>query len=131
MTVPQHKVIILIPSARRLELERLIEELMEGVEGYKHLGTYEFDPTKPQFFARKVSPKAKANGAGEAQSSQYEEAAVTILAILNKERRPFTRHELCKRTGREPWVVTKGLAILMKGHKIHQIIRGIYEANPN
>jgi hypothetical protein len=124
---------MLIPSSRRLELEQLIEELMQGVEGYKHLGTYEFDPNKPQFFQRKVGPAKKANGEDKSEPVVVQELRVAeeIFALISKDRRPFTKHELTRKTGCQPWIAGKALAILVRDRRARVIARGIYEAMPS
>ena len=130
MTVAQHKVIILIPSSRRLELEKLIEELMDGVEGYRHVGTYEYDPNKP-FFINRAARKTNGVTKPEAEPRrvvQHDAAMIAVLDMFAKERRPFTTHELARRSGYDKWIITRVIASLVKTGKIHQIIRGIYES---
>jgi hypothetical protein len=121
----QHKLIFLIPTDRRLELERLIEELMQGVEGYRHLGTYEYDPTKP-IFVRSAKPKA--NGTAKPEPHREPDSITKVLDLLLREHRPFSRVELAHRLGTKPYNISSACSRLVKMGKARQLGRGVYEA---
>jgi hypothetical protein len=119
----QHKVTFLVPSEKRHDLEKMVEELMEGVEGFQHLGSWFHDPNKPVF---RTVPRKDSNGATEPMKHRVDINAL-ITELMARERRPFTRFELCQRLALSIASVNSAIHRLEKEGRVKIPVRGVYE----
>lgn len=117
-----HKIIYIVPSACRLEFEKVVEELMAGREGFRHAGSYVYDPDKPQFFQR---PKRATNGA-KAPPPPKKDLDTKILETMAAQPRPFTTYELMQLFSASKTTVSMACARLITAGKIKSLQRGIY-----